>query len=111
VQALRDRFEIVAGEAAVGRKALGQHEEVAALLGRHRAGARIGQEIDEDVLGAQPEDVEWREAKRLETLLAGRLLEGLDRLIRNGSMIVRNGSIWRFPECGADDGRGGDGAA
>src|ERR1700681_1101966 len=52
----------------------------APLRRRHRAGPRIGQEIDQDVFGRQLEDVELRLLEGRGALLPGRELERLDRL-------------------------------
>jgi hypothetical protein len=50
------------------------------LLGAHRAGARVGEQVDQHVLGRELEDVVLRRRQRRDPLLARRELPGFDRL-------------------------------
>ena len=59
------------------------------LVAAHRAGARIGQEVDEDVVGVDVEEVVAGGLDGGEALVAVVIRIGSTAWIRNGSMIVR----------------------
>ena len=84
-----DALEPVEG-AAAGVRLVALHQR-APLRGRHRAGAGVGEQIDEHVFAAQAEDVVPRGRQRRDPFVAGRELTASTDLIRNGSMIV-----WKF---------------
>ncbi len=65
--------------AASGVRLVPLHES-APLGRRHGAGARVGEQVDENVLRGQEEEVEPRRAKRCLTLLPSRELHRLDGL-------------------------------
>jgi hypothetical protein len=77
-QVAHDRLEPVEG-AAAGVRLVALHQR-APLRRRHRAGPRVCQQVDQDVLGAQAEDVAAGGEEGRLPVLAARELHGLDRL-------------------------------
>ena len=81
-EVLDDALEAVERPApGIGLVALHQR---APLRGRHRAGAGVGQQVDEDVVGAQQEQVVARLLERAHALLTRREAERFDGLDAEG---------------------------
>ena len=85
-EVLHDVLEPVERSAA-GIRLVALHQR-APLRRRHRAGAGIGQQVDEDVVGAQQEDVVARLLERVHALLRVVKWSASTDLMRNGSMMV-----------------------
>ena len=54
----------------------------------HGAGAGIGEQIDQDIVGGEQKEIVMRGFEELLALFAGGPANGFDALMRNGSMMV-----------------------
>jgi hypothetical protein len=71
-------------EALAARIALIAFHDAGPLVGGHGAGSRVGEQIDEDVVGFEKEEVVVRGAEKLFTLGASGPADGLDALDAEG---------------------------
>ena len=84
-QALGDRLEVAAGEAAVGREALGQDQQVAALLGE---GVVVASPASRRCWRGRPS---WRSSScRRRATAISRTMSGIERSAWPGSRVLMN---------------------